>query len=71
MPDAGHSGLDSFTYTVSDGNGGTDVGTVVALTEAPAAAGGGDSSGCVPGAHDAAGLLALPALLVCLMQRRR
>jgi len=27
-PDAGFSGIDTFDYTVSDGNGGTDVGTV-------------------------------------------
>jgi len=27
-PDAGFSGVDTFDYTVSDGNGGTDIGTV-------------------------------------------
>ena len=27
-PDADHNGSDSFTYTINDGNGGTDVGTV-------------------------------------------
>ena len=35
-PDAGYSGPDSFTYTASDGHGGTDVATV-AVTVAPAA----------------------------------
>lgn len=28
VPDAGYTGADSFTYTVSDGNGGTDTATV-------------------------------------------
>lgn len=36
-PDTGYSGSDSFTYTVSDGNGGFDVGTVtITVSEAPA-----------------------------------
>jgi MYXO-CTERM domain-containing protein len=41
-PDANYSGSDSFTYDVSDGNGGTDTATVVvtvdALNSAPVAA---------------------------------
>jgi cytochrome c len=31
-PDAGHTGADTFDYVVSDGNGGTDTGTVTVTT---------------------------------------
>ncbi|MBE9635496.1 Ig-like domain-containing protein [Salipiger mangrovisoli] len=34
-PNPGHSGPDSFTYTIDDGNGGTDTGTIVVKTGIP------------------------------------
>ncbi len=46
-PDADFTGEDSFTYTVSDGNGGSDTGTftivVTPVNDAPVAADGSDS----------------------------
>ena len=35
-PEAGFAGLDSFTYTADDGNGGTDTATVTVVVSAPA-----------------------------------
>ncbi|APE14082.1 hypothetical protein BOH72_01430 [Mycobacterium sp. WY10] len=43
-PVAGYSGSDAFTYTVSDGNGGTAIATV-SITITPAAGGGGGTGG--------------------------
>ncbi len=39
-PNAGFVGTDSFTYTICDGNGGTDIATVVVTV--------GGSTGCIP-----------------------
>jgi len=35
IPDTGFTGVDTFNYTVSDGNGGTDIGTVTVTVNAP------------------------------------
>ncbi|GAA5145601.1 hypothetical protein GCM10023340_15200 [Nocardioides marinquilinus] len=43
-PDAGHTGADTFDYVVSDGNGGTDTGTVTVTTYADCELGTPDDS---------------------------
>jgi N-acetylneuraminic acid mutarotase len=44
-PDADYNGADSFDYTISDGNGGTDTATVN-VTVDPVSDGGGSGNGC-------------------------
>ena len=36
LPDSGFAGVDNFSYTISDGNGGTDTATVTVAVKAPA-----------------------------------
>jgi hypothetical protein len=47
-PDAAYTGSDSFTYTISDGHGGSDTGTV-SITVTASGGGGGGGGGLPPG----------------------
>jgi ELWxxDGT repeat protein len=76
-PDPGYTGFDSFTYTVSDGNGGTDIGEVIVLVQEPASSPGtlfvpvaGDDGGCAPGASGA-GLVFLILIPYLALRRRK
>jgi subtilisin family serine protease len=45
-PDNDYTGADNFTYTISDGNGGTDTATVNVTVNADGGTTGGDGGGC-------------------------
>lgn len=80
-PDEGFTGQDDFTYTVSDGRGGSDSATVT-ITVEPDDDGGGDDleglvaeggGGCGAGGAGSlgGGLLLVAALVLAIVRRRR